>query len=74
MPDSLHDNDPRNWRLEVGEAHLDLYSELLEHPRALTTVETQMMVELVDAWRAVEQRKHVALMHALDDVKRLRAE
>jgi len=30
-------------------------------------VEARMMVELVDAWRDVERRKHIALKDALGD-------
>lgn len=53
-------DDPRNWRLDISQAHIDLYFELGGAPRALTPSETQMMVELVDAWRALEHQKHMA--------------
>jgi hypothetical protein len=53
--------DPGDWRLEVPQDRVDLYLELVAHPRPLTEKEAQMMVELVDAWRALEQRKHIAL-------------
>jgi hypothetical protein len=59
-------DDPRNWRLEVAQDHTDLYMELKAHPRALTADEATMLVELVDAWRAHEHRKHIALMAAID--------
>ena len=54
--------EPRNRRLEIEEDRIDLYLELLERPRALTEDEARKMVELVDAWRALEHRKHIALM------------
>lgn len=53
--------DPSNWRLDVEQDRIDLYLELLERPRALSEDEARMMVELVDAWRAAEHRKHIAL-------------
>lgn len=63
------EDDPRDWRLDISERHLDLYAELLEHPRPLSEVEARMMVELVDAWRAHEHRKHIALMAVLEQGK-----
>jgi hypothetical protein len=60
----MSDEDPRNWRLDVPQDRIDLYLELLERPRPLTETEAQMMVELVDAWRAAEHEKHIALMAA----------
>jgi hypothetical protein len=65
-----YEDDPRDWWLEISERHLDLYSDLLEHPRPLSEDEARMMVELVDAWRAQEHRKHIALMTALEQGKR----
>ena len=59
-------DDPRNWRLDIEDDRIDLYLELLERPRALTDDEARWMVELVDAWRAAEHRKYIALMRALD--------
>jgi hypothetical protein len=58
------DDDPQNWRLDVPQDRIDLYLELANDPRPLTADEARMMVELVDAWRALEQRKHIALKHA----------
>jgi hypothetical protein len=55
-------DDPRSWRLDVPQNRIDLYMELANAPRGLTSQEAQMMVELVDAWRALEQKKHIALM------------
>lgn len=66
------DPDPRNWKLDVDQAAIDLYVGLLGAPRALTTDETAMMVDLVNAWRAGEHEKHIALMAALSEVERLR--
>jgi len=43
---------------------MDLYLELTKRPRALTAEEARMMVELVDAWRELEHRKHIALTDA----------
>jgi hypothetical protein len=54
-------DDPKTWRLAVPQANIDLYVELHDQPRALSGAEARMMVELVDAWRAHEHRKHVAL-------------
>jgi DNA-directed RNA polymerase specialized sigma24 family protein len=63
LPDDL---DPRNWRLNVDQQCIDLYlSVLLGEPRALSSDECAQMVELVNSWRAQEQRKHMALMDAL---------
>jgi hypothetical protein len=59
------DDDPRNWRVAASDEHLALYLELSERPRDLTASEAALMVELVDAWRAQEHRKHIALMVAL---------
>jgi hypothetical protein len=53
--------DPRDWQLEIEQDRIDLYLELHEAPRALTESEARVMVELVDAWRALEHRKHIAL-------------
>jgi hypothetical protein len=60
----MRDEDPRNWQLEIPQDRIDLYLELSEQPRPLTENEAQMMVELVDAWRAAEQENHIALMAA----------
>ena len=57
-------DDPPNWRIGASERHIKLYMELVERPRPLTAAEAQMMVELVDAWRELEHRKHVALKNA----------
>jgi hypothetical protein len=65
------DPDPRKWKLDVDPAAIDLYVSLLDAPRALTTDEAAMMVDLVDAWRAGEHEKHIALMTALAEVQRL---
>lgn len=54
-------DDPKSWRLDVAEGHVDLYVELVNEPRALTKREAEMMVELVHAWRDLEHRKHIAL-------------
>ncbi len=56
--------NPQNWRLDIPMDRIDLYRELADRPRALTADEARMMVELVDAWRALEHRKHIALKHA----------
>jgi hypothetical protein len=57
-------DDPQDWRLDIPMDRIDLYRELADRPRALTADETRMMIELVDAWRALEHRKHIALKHA----------
>jgi hypothetical protein len=56
---------PQNWRLDVPPDRIELYRELADRPRALTADEAAMLVELVDAWRALEHRKHIALERAL---------
>ena len=66
------DPDPRKWKLDIDETAIDLYVGLLDAPRALTADEAAMMVDLVNAWRAGEHEKHIALMAALDEVQRLR--
>jgi hypothetical protein len=43
------DEDPQNWRLEITQDRIDLYSELSVKPRALSPEEASMLVELVDA-------------------------
>ena len=59
---SVARDDPRDWRLDTSQDRIDLYLELSEQPRALTAEEAGMLVDLVDAWRALEHRKHIALM------------
>ena len=61
----MQSDNPQNWRLDVPQNRIDLYLELSDSPRPLSTEEAQMMVELVDAWRAGEHEKHIALMNAL---------
>jgi hypothetical protein len=60
-------DDPQDWRLDIPMDRIDLYRELADRPRALTADEARMMVELVDAWRALEHRKHIALEHAREE-------
>jgi hypothetical protein len=60
----VEDDDPRDWRIDVPQDRIDLYLELKEQPRSLAAAEARMLVELVDAWRAHEHRKHIALMQA----------
>jgi hypothetical protein len=47
---------------------MDLYRELSAETRSLSKAEAQMMLELVDAWRTLEHRKHLALESALSDL------
>jgi hypothetical protein len=65
------DPDPRKWTLDVDRDCIDLYLSLLDEPRALTADEATKMVDLVNAWRAGEQEKHIALMAALEQVRLL---
>jgi hypothetical protein len=67
MPDDSRAGDPQNWRIDVPQGHIELYLELLNEPRALSADEARTMVELVDAWRSLEQRKHIALKSAEAD-------
>jgi hypothetical protein len=63
-----HDGpDPANWRLDVSDRHIELYAELSRKLRALTQDEARMLVELVDAWRDLEHRKHLALKLVVAD-------
>jgi len=57
----VEQDEPQNWRLDVPRACIDLYLDLSERPRALSANEAQMLVQLVDAWRGLEHRKHIAL-------------
>ena len=71
VPMALDDDlDPRNWRLEVDQGCIDLYRSIHDEPRALTAEECSQMIQLVDAWRGHEQRKHVALVAALEVIER----
>jgi hypothetical protein len=58
-------SEPANWRLDMSDRHIELYSELSSKPRAITKDEARMLVELVDAWRALEHRKHLAVERLL---------
>jgi hypothetical protein len=60
----VRQDDPQSWRLDVAQGHVNLYVELVNKPRALTKREAEMMVELVEAWRDLEHRKHIALESA----------
>lgn len=62
------DPDPQNWRLHVDQRCIDLYRSVHDNPRPLTAEECAQLVELVDAWRSHEIRKHNALMAALAKV------
>jgi hypothetical protein len=68
---AARDSDPGSWKLDVDQASIDLYLSLLDASRALTADEATMMVDLVNAWRAHEHEKHIELMAALDEVRRL---
>jgi hypothetical protein len=59
-------NGPQNWRIKVSQQHIELYVELVDQARPLIAAEARMMVELVDAWRELEHRKHIALKHAME--------
>ena len=59
-------DDPQNWRIRASQQHIELYLELVDQVRPLSTAEARMMVELVDAWRELEHRKHIALKHAME--------
>jgi hypothetical protein len=60
----MSSESPGDWRLDVAQDRIDLYLELVERPRPLTKQEAQMLIELVDAWRALEHSKHIALKAA----------
>jgi hypothetical protein len=50
--------------LTFPQACIDLYLDLSAGPRALSADEAKMLVQLVDAWRDLEHRKHIALKAA----------
>jgi hypothetical protein len=60
-------DSPADWRLDVPPDRIELYLQVSAEPRPLTAAEATMLVELVDAWRRLEQRKHIALARALSD-------
>jgi len=64
---------PANWRLRVSDKHIGLYMELMDQPRAISATETRMLLELVDAWRDLEHRKHLALERQLMQAPRDKA-
>ena len=69
------DLDPRRWRLDVGRQGTDLSLSLAQHqPRPLSAEECTQMLEVIDGWRAAEQRKHIVLMAALEALDREVAE
>ena len=61
----MSEDDPRNWRLEVSDEPIALYEQLVDRPRALSEAECRQLIDLIDAWRAHEHRKHIALMQCL---------
>ena len=63
--DQAEADSPSNWRLRIGDKHIELYTELMHKPRAISASETRMLVELVDAWRELEHRRHLALSQHL---------
>ncbi len=56
-------DSPATWRLSISDKHIELYTDLVRKPRAISSNETRMLLELVDAWRDLEHRKHIALQH-----------
>jgi hypothetical protein len=64
VPGDSRGGEPQNWRIGVPQSQIDLYLELLNESRPLSVDEARMMVELVDAWRSLEQSKHIALKSA----------
>lgn len=60
----LPPGDPAGWQLDVAPDRIQLYLELTDHPRPLELREAAMLVDLIDAWRELEHRKHTALMSA----------
>jgi hypothetical protein len=57
-------NDPQNWRIKVSQQHIELNLELVD--QAPSPIAAEARVELVDAWREFEHRKHIALKHAME--------
>ena len=51
------DDDPRTWTLDVDPTCIDFYVGLSDEPRSLTATEAQLMVDLVDSWRLLEQHQ-----------------
>ena len=58
---------PANWRLDISDKHIELYMELLRKPRPISADETRKLIELIDAWRDLEHRKHLALKQFIPD-------
>jgi hypothetical protein len=54
-------DDPRNWRLNVPDDAVALYLGVAKNPRPLTAPEVTKLVDVIDAWRDREHRKHIAL-------------
>jgi hypothetical protein len=52
--------DPHSWPIDVSRKHIELYLELLNDRRELTVDEARTMVELVNAWRDLEHRRHLS--------------
>jgi hypothetical protein len=48
---------------------MSIFTRSVERPRPLSASEARMMVELVDAWRALEHRKRMALKASRKDTK-----
>jgi len=61
----VNEVDPRNWRPEITDEPIALYEQLVDHPCAQSEAEWRQLVDLIDAWRAHEYRKHIALMQCL---------
>jgi hypothetical protein len=66
VPDLGESLNPQNWRLDVDPRCVDLYLGLCDSPRPLSAEECELLIGLVDGWRAGEHRKHIALMRALE--------
>ncbi len=61
----MNEDNPRNWVLEITDEPIALYEQLVDQPRPLTEAECRRLIDLIDAWRAHEHRKHIALMQCL---------
>jgi hypothetical protein len=66
---AVNEHDPMRWRLDVAQSSIDLYLALLEgEPRELSREECTQLLDLIEAWRLHEGRKHRALMAALEEL------
>ncbi len=55
----MNEDHPRSWPLEITDEPVALCEQLVDQPRALSEAECRQLIDLIDAWRAHEHRKHI---------------